>query len=483
MKIAPSLVTVLRCSPQARGGTDTIGYAERRATAQFVVEKAMAKGNAMRLCSLPALAALALLAGCKSTSPSPSPAPSASAAASPSPSPSASAATAAPLVDLLLETSATITLSSRVDNPTDFPSHLVDGRPDTAWNGRTGDLNGWIEIALQPEVKVSSIAITAGFDKKKGIDDLFTMNHRIAKIRIRRDGTLVKEATLDTSRRDLQQVPVSVDAKGGTWRIQVIETVPGTKKEWKELVVSDLKMYGYAGAARLPSPRLPRMLVAPGSAPPPSPATGIAGVVGEGRFATSVRALCDGFTADMARAILHDLPGTVMAGPHCRPIIPPPTFEGSLPAGWKGVHAVQLERFYGNFVSRSNQLVIEGDDGTFTIGPAYGHHDDLGCFSTPQQVAAALRLGRRGGQSWLITARTQIVSAYVEAEDGRSLVPSGGTAQFEVLVCAISGTKLRCPDDFVLLDTRVMTETETKAFNAKPELRWPKLDVDGGPSL
>jgi hypothetical protein len=170
-----------------------------------------------------------------------------------------------------------------------------------------------------------------------------------------------------------------------------------------------------------------------------------------------------------------------MTGPFCRPITPPPTFEGSLPIGWKGVHAVELERFYGNFVSTASHLVIEGDDGTFLIGPHYGHRDDLGCFSTPVQVAAAFRLARRGAHNWLVTARTQIVSKYVEAADGRSLVPSGGTAEFETLVCAITGTKVTCPERFSLLDTRVMEQAETQAFNAKPELRWPKLEVDGGP--
>lgn len=388
----------------------------------------------------------------------------------------------APLVDLLLETNATVTVSSRVDNPSDFPEHLVDGRPDTAWNGKTGDLNGFIEVVLPPEVKVSAVAITAGFDKKKGSDDLFTMNHRISKLRILRDGAVVKEATLDVSRRDLQQVPLPGDAAGGTWRIEIVETVPGTKKEWKELVVSDLKMYGFAGAARLPAPHLPKVLVAPGSAPPPVPVSGpVENVVGEGRFSTSMSALCGGFTADMTRAIQKEMPGMNLKGPFCRPINPPPTFDGPLPSGWKGAHAAELQRFYGNFTSTTFNLVIEGADGTFLIGPMYGSRDDLGCFSTPEQVGAAFRVAQRGAQTWLVGVRTEIVSAYVEAADGRSLVPSGGTAQFEARVCALAGTKVTCPQDFVRLGERVMPEAETRAFKSKPELRWPKLEVDGGP--
>ena len=219
--------------------------------------------------------------------PSGSPAPAAKASAAPAPAPAPSSAPAS-VVDSLLETDAKITVSSRVDNPMNYPEHLVDGRPETAWNGKTGDLQGWIEVVSPPEVRVTSLAITLGFDKKKGKDDSFTMNHRIAKLRILRDGAIVvKEATLDTSRRDLQHIPIALEATGGTWRIEVLETLPGTKKEWKELVVSDLKMFGIAGAARLPSPRLPKVAVAPGSAPPPAPITGVDAVVGEGRFATS----------------------------------------------------------------------------------------------------------------------------------------------------------------------------------------------------
>ena len=426
----------------------------------------------------PALMLLALTA-CKTSSPSPLASASASASSSASASPPASA-----LVDLLLETDAKVTVSSRVDNPSDYPEHLVDGRPDTAWNGKTDDLSGWIEIVLPRDVTVSSIAITAGFDKKKGADDLFTMNHRISKLRITRDGALVKEATLDTSRRSLQNVPVSVDASGGRWRIEVVDTLPGTRKEWRELVVSDLKMYGIAGAARLPAPRLPKVLVAPGSAPPPLalPAVGVDSVPSEGRFATSMRALCDGFTADMVRAIRKEMPGSNMTGPFCRPIEHPPAFEGSLPIGWKAVHAVDLERFFGNMVSTTSHLVIEGDDGTFMIGPHYRHRDDLGCFSTPEQVAAAFRLARRGAQNWLVASRTEVVSSYALSTSGGGLEVSGGTAEFEALVCALAGTKISCPERFSPMGKRAMTRSELEAFQAKPELRWPKLAVDGGPT-
>src|SRR5262249_39391043 len=204
-----------------------------------------------------------------------------------------------PTVDLLFETDVKITVSSRVDNPRDYPEHLVDGRPETAWNGKTGDLNGWIEVTLAPEVHVQSIAITCGFDKKKGPEDLFVENHRIKRLRVVRDGAPMKEVTLDVTRRDLQSIPI--DAPGGTYRLEVLETVPGTKKDGRELTVSDLKFYGTPGAVRLAEPRLPRVDVAPGSARPPAPAVSVGELVAEGRSAKSLRALCDAWTADIER--------------------------------------------------------------------------------------------------------------------------------------------------------------------------------------
>src|SRR5687767_2662524 len=50
--------------------------------------------------------------------------------------------------NLLVTTAAEVTVSSRVDNPRDFPEHLVDGKHETAWNGKTGDLSAWIEVKL-----------------------------------------------------------------------------------------------------------------------------------------------------------------------------------------------------------------------------------------------------------------------------------------------------------------------------------------------
>ncbi len=50
--------------------------------------------------------------------------------------------------DLLHTTDARLAVSSKVDNPHDFPEHIADGRLETAWNGKTNDLvGGWLGVA------------------------------------------------------------------------------------------------------------------------------------------------------------------------------------------------------------------------------------------------------------------------------------------------------------------------------------------------
>ncbi len=122
-------------------------------------------------------------------------------------------AAADPIVDLLHTVDCTVAVSSKVDNPRDSPEHLVDGKNETAWNGRTGDLRGSISFRVPKGARVLRVEITAGFDKVNAEGDLFTMNHRITKVRLEREGKLVKEASLDPTRRDLQ--PIDVDEAGG----------------------------------------------------------------------------------------------------------------------------------------------------------------------------------------------------------------------------------------------------------------------------
>lgn len=210
---------------------------------------------------LAALALLAAPAGCDACG--------RSSATPPKPAPVEASTPKQPLAErdsyrsLLHWTDARVAVSSTVDNPRDYPEHLVDGKPETAWNGRTGDLaGGWMAFRVPEAARVRQIRVTCGFDKvgKDGVD-LFTANHRIAKLRVTRNGAPLvdHDVVLDTSRRAPQTI--GVDVAGGDFVLTVVETVPGTKKEWRELVVSELDVVGAPGAALLASPRTPRVRV------------------------------------------------------------------------------------------------------------------------------------------------------------------------------------------------------------------------------
>src|SRR5262245_35308962 len=67
-------------------------------------------------------------------------------------------------VELLHAVPAVVAVSSTVANQNDKPEHLVDGRLETAWNSRTGDLvGGWIAFRLPRDVTVKKIKLTAGY--------------------------------------------------------------------------------------------------------------------------------------------------------------------------------------------------------------------------------------------------------------------------------------------------------------------------------
>lgn len=171
-----------------------------------------------------------------------------------------------PMADLLHATPATLGVSSTVQNPRDKPEHLVDGQLATAWNSKTGDLNGWIGFRIPEDARIDRIEMTVGFDRVTPTLDLFTANRRIRKIRVgladsgrpcdtpglREQG---QEITLAVDRRGLQAIPMHA-APGGSYCIWVEETVAGSKSNWRELTVSELRVMGDPGA-ELRDPAIP----------------------------------------------------------------------------------------------------------------------------------------------------------------------------------------------------------------------------------
>jgi hypothetical protein len=170
-------------------------------------------------------------------------------------------------VNLLSAVPAVVAVSSTVDNRAILPEHLVDGKLETAWNSRTNQLVGaWIGVRLPADVKVETIKLTVGFTKKdKKLGDLFTMNPRITRVRILKDGKVLAEKALDPEMRSLQEIAVA--GGGGDYKIEVTDIVPGTKKTWREISISELQVWG---TTTKPAPKPQKPVVRVGSFEPPT---------------------------------------------------------------------------------------------------------------------------------------------------------------------------------------------------------------------
>ena len=224
--------------------------------------------------------AFAILAGCGSSgAPHGAPAPTEGTPAAPSSSPAregsgpaASGASGDPVpsggltapVDLLRAVRADIAASSVYRDRESLVPLLVDGDPATAWNSRTDDLVGaFIDVRLPEDATVTSIEMTAGFTRVAD-SDLFTGNHRIARVRVLRNGEELVSHALDVESRDLQTIPVT--GPGGVYRIEITEVVPGTRSDWREACISELRVMGRAPVVH-EGRRFPRFAV--GALPPP----------------------------------------------------------------------------------------------------------------------------------------------------------------------------------------------------------------------
>lgn len=252
-----------------------------------------------------ATVALVLLLGCRGTgtSPSPSPLPSAQEAAAAKSALPDAAPPRDGLVNLLYFTPAKVAVSSKVANPKDFPEHLVDGKAATAWNGKTGDLvGGFVAFRVPKDAHVDHLRLSAGFDAtSKAGEDLFLANHRVAQVRVERDGQLVKSFPLDPAVRAPQVL--RIDGPGGDYRIVVEKVVSGTKTAWKELALSELAVLGSPGKERHEHAILPLVVVGDLSSAPP-PKLGVdTGSLAEGPYA-SVDAFCKAHTKAIAPRFL-----------------------------------------------------------------------------------------------------------------------------------------------------------------------------------
>jgi hypothetical protein len=160
--------------------------------------------------------------------------------------------------DLLHLVPMRVAVSSVVANGVYSPFDLVDGDVTTAWNSRTGDPRPSIEFRVPPGTMVERVRMTVGFTQTGTEGDYFTMNPRIKKVRVLWHGAhewvLLREVTLDPESRALQGVPV--EWYGGDFRIEVAETVAGTRKDWREVCISEMQVIGTRPSAMKPQDHL-----------------------------------------------------------------------------------------------------------------------------------------------------------------------------------------------------------------------------------
>ncbi len=134
-----------------------------------------------------------------------------------------------------------------------------------------GDLVGaWIETRVPADATVVAIALTPGFTVVRGDSDLFLGNHRVARVRVLRDGVEVGTYALDVESRTPVRVPAG--GAGGVYRIEVAELVPGNRPTWRETCISELQILGTA-PGMTPASRVPRTAVGALPAPRPDPAS------------------------------------------------------------------------------------------------------------------------------------------------------------------------------------------------------------------
>lgn len=164
-----------------------------------------------------------------------------------------------------------VAVSSTVANARILPAHLVDGDPATAWNSRTGDLVGaWIAFRVPAAAHVTAVEMTVGFTRIDKQGDLFTMNPRIKRVRLYRNGAVVREQALDPELRRAQSI--AVDTAGGEFKIELVELLPGSRRNWREACVSELRVLGTLPAGQQPVTSTPVVRVGALDAAAPSPA-------------------------------------------------------------------------------------------------------------------------------------------------------------------------------------------------------------------
>lgn len=154
-------------------------------------------------------------------------------------------------VELVRGGAVAVRVSSKVANRKILPEHLVDGDLATAWNSLTGELAGaWIELLPIDGAEIHELRMTSGFTARgPKNENWFTMNPRITKLHVTVDGVAAPDLVLDPAKETLQAF--RVEAKKSV-RLDVAGVVMGSKKQWREISMSELEAWGSAPAGWAP---------------------------------------------------------------------------------------------------------------------------------------------------------------------------------------------------------------------------------------
>jgi hypothetical protein len=325
-------------------------------------------------------------------------------------------------------------------------------------------LNAWIEVKLDPRVRVTAIDVSCGFDK----GDLFEKNLRIKKLRVERDGALVREVDLDPEIRPPQRI--AVDLPGGTYKLTVLETKPGTNAAWREVVVSELKFLGTAPPDVFrPEARLPKMTVAPGSAKAPLPAE-LWAVELTGREGANLAAVCAAWKADVlavvkkAQAAGQGLEGYDPNRVTCASEAAP-RLEGELPLGWAVTSAAAVHFFDGVAVKDDKYLVFRRPDGATVAGPMYSTGNDIGDSPRPAHYRVAMATSK-GQPALFVASSAAWHSPYDPGPDPDSL-----EVETVSRACRFEVTRFTCDPPRTL--TKKLDGRQAAAFKARPIVELP----------
>jgi hypothetical protein len=312
-----------------------------------------------------------------------------------------------------------VEVSSHVMNKTIKPEHLVDRDLETAWNSRTGELVGaWLDVSV-PGGAIEELRLTVGHTGTgpKG-EDYFAMNPRIKAVSLLDGETVLAKVTLDPEKRALQTI--KLPAPIARVRIRVDEIVPGSKKSWREVCISELEAWGKPPPDATPSKRVPVVSVFV----PPQPT--LAELV-NGK-AVDPNALCDKLMKPLQVEWEGKDHGLEDAPPSCG-VEDSETLADGGP--WKSVGRWQLA-YNDAHGPKECTLVVSTELGDFFVGPdrSCGPWDDENLRVRDVRVEDATP----GGDPELV----------IEYLTLRADVP------IEMIVCRIANSAVQCTAPFVI---------------------------------